>query len=1283
MNLRKVYKEMPIKDKILSFMGNNKFSVIGIIVAFIFGFINICKMGKLKWTYESCLEEAKKYTKYNDFQRKSQRACEKAIKNGWDCEYYWLERKHIWDKEEVISLASEYKKYKDFCVENQGAYFAARNGGYTEEIKKIFISRKELLVNDFFAKLEAKFPNRFDISKVNYINSITEIDLICKKCGHVFHVKPTNVLQGDMICKHCMQIERANIIKEKFGKDLNVEWKSDSVRLLCIKDSEGNVIYDGPYKDLMKRIAITKKEYIEKYYEILKPFADKANIEILEPYKIISGKAKFKYKNKNNGLISETTFYNQQKNGFKFSSRILFKDCIPIIKQHAEEENISIINDVSGLKNQKGVLHLKCNICGYEWKTSVGAFKHQINSGCAKCKNKIKYSTSEVIDKFKKVHGDKYNYSKVEYINSEKEVCIICPTHGEFFQKPYNHWKGFGCPKCNVGFNINDKLSLLESVDLENMSDHQLIELIGQDILPREFKILTNSEGSSKDRKNDIKRLKDKLSDSAKADEEKEEEINKEVDELEQAEKTVETIDETNGKSTEIDKYSLPELTTQELKTYDKYFVSYGEKNAYISKESINKIWNCVLSDEKYIAQLAPLKINCGEWLKYIIDTFLEEYKLVKQEQVTEDYKFEYEPSLMQKLMSYRIATNPYYGNWCGTGAGKTNAFLIASRRVDARVTVCVCPNSVVDTIRKSIIAVYPNSNIVAVKSIDDIVSYNREQYNYIIFNYEKFSQTYSQEMVEKLVSLNTIDFICFDEVHRTKNNESSINQSLSNLRILANEKNKDLKVLGMTATPLINNLCEVRNLLELITGTSFAEIIKDNKCTINNIHNAYKYLMLYGFRYVPDYSITCKEEKVKIISGNLTEQLVNFKNSDVNDIEGLFVHCKYNSIKQYITNRTIIYTQFIKKLMPNIKKELKNDGITFREYTGENSSDERDGIITDFGEHKFDVILASSPITTGVDGLQKYCDNIIIMSLPWTNAEYTQLIGRVNRQGSNFKQVNIIIPQVFIELKDGKMWSWDEKRYNIIKTKRTLSDAVVDGRFASVFNLNRKKLLNDAIQSLKNGITDFSIARKKLEVGYSIDVNSREYKESVICNIHQKANTSTSKHMNEFFNSNPNKWREYHSIREENKKEWVEDPITVIAEKLNRNNHQVIADLGCGMNQLKTLVSSYSQWYSFDHYSDDNTVIKADISDLQEYLQDNSVDAAVFCMSLWGTNYMDYIKEAYRYLKSDGIMYVTEPKDKINQAELIGGTTQIGFEIISLDFERNGKTYIEFQKVK
>ena len=40
------------------------------------------------------------------------------------------------------------------------------------------------------------------------------------------------------------------------------------------------------------------------------------------------------------------------------------------------------------------------------------------------------------IERAKKVHGDKYDYSKVEYVNTHTKVCIICPEHGEFWQLP-------------------------------------------------------------------------------------------------------------------------------------------------------------------------------------------------------------------------------------------------------------------------------------------------------------------------------------------------------------------------------------------------------------------------------------------------------------------------------------------------------------------------------------------------------------------------------------------------------------------------------------------------------------------------------------------------------------------------------------------------------------------------------------------------------------------------------------------------------------------------------
>lgn len=54
----------------------------------------------------------------------------------------------------------------------------------------------------------------------------------------------------------------------------------------------------------------------------------------------------------------------------------------------------------------------------------------------------------QFIKEARAVHGNKYDYSKVEYVNGTTKVCIICPEHGEFFQTPKQHIRGEGCPKC-------------------------------------------------------------------------------------------------------------------------------------------------------------------------------------------------------------------------------------------------------------------------------------------------------------------------------------------------------------------------------------------------------------------------------------------------------------------------------------------------------------------------------------------------------------------------------------------------------------------------------------------------------------------------------------------------------------------------------------------------------------------------------------------------------------------------------------------------------------------
>jgi hypothetical protein len=65
-----------------------------------------------------------------------------------------------------------------------------------------------------------------------------------------------------------------------------------------------------------------------------------------------------------------------------------------------------------------------------------------------------KLTTEEWIKKAKATHGDKYDYSKSEYIGSHDKICIICPEHGEFWQEAKSHFKGQGCPCCNVGGKI-------------------------------------------------------------------------------------------------------------------------------------------------------------------------------------------------------------------------------------------------------------------------------------------------------------------------------------------------------------------------------------------------------------------------------------------------------------------------------------------------------------------------------------------------------------------------------------------------------------------------------------------------------------------------------------------------------------------------------------------------------------------------------------------------------------------------------------------------------------
>jgi len=104
-------------------------------------------------------------------------------------------------------------------------------------------------------------------------------------------------------------------------------------------------------------------------------------------------------------------------------------------------------------------------ICPIHGEFEQKANDHLRGCGCFKCIKTYKLNTEKFILKAKSIHGDKYDYSKVEYINSQRNVIIICPIHGEFEQTPARHLFGQGCSSCYG----NKKLTTEQFIEKSNI----------------------------------------------------------------------------------------------------------------------------------------------------------------------------------------------------------------------------------------------------------------------------------------------------------------------------------------------------------------------------------------------------------------------------------------------------------------------------------------------------------------------------------------------------------------------------------------------------------------------------------------------------------------------------------------------------------------------------------------------------------------------------------------------------------------------------------------------
>ena len=712
----------------------------------------------------------------------------------------------------------------------------------------------------------------------------------------------------------------------------------------------------------------------------------------------------------------------------------------------------------------------------------------------------------------------------------------------------------------------------------------------------------------------------------------------------------------------------------------------------FLMKNNLKKIWNSVLNNELKVEDLQ--KETGGENFTIMKDKFFSEYNEVVKIKPPTDYIFQYEPNLMQKLMSYRLIKEKRYGNWSGTGAGKTLSAILAGRLAGAKNTLIIGNNATVEGWVNSIHEYFTNNNVytktrlsTTPSSMYTIANPDTLRFgdgnNYLVLNYETFQLGDGDYIVSELLNNNTIDYIVLDEIQNVKqrfdDTQSARRDVVNKLIIHSAEKNEELLVMGMSATPIINNLTEPKKLIELMTGEAHNELETDGNIT-NGIE-MYKALTRYGLRYKPKYGISVNEEFIEVDGTHLHDQILNTPRGQVIDAERVLLETKLDAIKDKVKKGTLIYTHYVTELSGYIGHYIAELGFKVGYYTGEDKTGLRG-----FLNGTVDVLIGSAPISTGVDGIQKVCDTLIPLVLPWTSAEYDQLVGRVNRQGTNFDKVNIYIPQVVIPLGDEGIWSWDRRRFNIIRFKATLADLAIDGRIPRDLLPPKGQLLEQAKTELKEWVERLTnddiitYEREELTIPLNpVQLNRTRNRLGDFSEMNKTWSVSRSDTTHDRLKKDPTEWYYYHTLYAESRKGWAEVPFKEIAKKLNGRPDWVVGDFGCGENLLAKEVTN--KVHGFDHVAIDDSVVSCDITNVP--LEDSVLDVAVFSLSLMGTNYKDYFKEAYRTLKPYGNIFVCEPAGKWE-----GREEQLRSELESVGFKcfgaiRNTDKFIYVDGIK